>query len=75
MDQTGLAGRFDLQLKYAPDAAQQAQAGPGAPAPPANTDLPDLFAAFQQQLWLKLEPTTAQVDVMAIDKLTKPSEN
>jgi uncharacterized protein (TIGR03435 family) len=77
VDQTGLSGRFDLQLKYAPDAAQQAQAGPGAPAPaPAvNTDLPDLFAAFQQQLGLKLESTKAQVDVMVIDKLTKPSEN
>lgn len=77
VDQTGLAGRFDLQLKYAPDAAQQAQAGPGgsAPAPAVNTDLPDLFAAFQQQLGLKLEATKAQVDVMVIDKISKPSEN
>jgi uncharacterized protein (TIGR03435 family) len=72
VNQTGLAGPFDLQLKYAPDASQQAQAGPGAPAP---TDLPDLFAALQRPLGLKLESTKAQVDVMVIDRLTKPSEN
>ena len=36
---------------------------------------PDLFAAFQQQLGLKLEPTRAPVDVMVIDKVEKPSEN
>ena len=47
--------------------------------PPAAGDnpdaAPDLFAAFQQQLGLKLEPTRAPVDVMVIDKVEKPSEN
>jgi uncharacterized protein (TIGR03435 family) len=36
---------------------------------------PDLFAAFQQQLGLKLEPTKAPVVVMVIDKVELPSEN
>jgi hypothetical protein len=33
------------------------------------------FAAFQQQLGLKLESTQAPVDVMVIDKVERPSEN
>ena len=36
---------------------------------------PDLFAAFQQQLGLKLEPTRVPVDVMVIDKVERPYEN
>jgi uncharacterized protein (TIGR03435 family) len=34
-----------------------------------------VFAAFQQQLGLKLESAKAPVDVMVIDKVEKPSEN
>jgi bla regulator protein blaR1 len=41
---------------------------------PALTS-PDIFTAMQQQLGLKLESTKAQVDVMVIDKVEKPSEN
>jgi len=36
---------------------------------------PDLFTAIQQQLGLKLESARAQVDVLVIDKVEKPSEN
>jgi len=57
VDQTALAGRYDFQLKWTPDAA------------------PDLFAAVQQQLGLKLESTKAPVEVLVIDKVEKPSEN
>jgi uncharacterized protein (TIGR03435 family) len=51
--------------------------GPNAPAPPPpGPDAPpDLFAAFQQQLGLKLESTKAPVEVLVIDKVQKPSEN
>jgi uncharacterized protein (TIGR03435 family) len=34
-----------------------------------------VFAAFQQQLGLKLESTKAPTEVMVIDKVEKPSEN
>ena len=76
VDQSGLSGRYDFTLTFTPDAAQAALLG--GPPPPAgdNPDAaPDLFAAFQQQLGLKLEPTRAPVDVMVIDKVEKPSEN
>jgi uncharacterized protein (TIGR03435 family) len=41
----------------------------------ANDALPDLFTAFQQQLGMKLEATKAVVDVLVIDRASKPTEN
>ncbi|HWF08246.1 MAG TPA: TIGR03435 family protein, partial [Bryobacteraceae bacterium] len=37
--------------------------------------VPDIFAAMEQQLGLHIQKTKAQVDVMVIDKVSKPSEN
>ena len=76
VDQTGLKGRFDFQLQWTPDETPS-PGRPGEPAkPPEGADsLPDLFTAIQQQLGLKLESTKAQVDVLVIDKVEKPSEN
>jgi uncharacterized protein (TIGR03435 family) len=84
VDQTGLGtARWDFILKWTPDgprpgAGAAAQPG-GAPTPaPAGNDVdapPDIFAAFQQQLGLKLQSTKASVDVLVIDKVDKPSAN
>jgi uncharacterized protein (TIGR03435 family) len=75
VDQSGLSERYDFTLTFTPDASQAALIG-GPPPPADNPDAaPDLFAAFQQQLGLKLESTKAPVDVMVIDKVEKPSEN
>ena len=76
VDQSGLSERYDFTLTFTPDPAQAALLG-GPPSPAAdNPDAaPDLFAAFQQQLGLKLESARAPVDVMVIDKVEKPSEN
>ena len=63
-------------MTFTLDAAQLVRLG--GPPPPAadNPDAaPDLFAAFQQQLGLKLESTKAIVDVIVIDKIERPSEN
>ena len=79
VDQTGLKGRFDFQLQWTPD--QTTQFGPtgvpvAPPKPPEGAETqPDLFTAIQQQLGLKLESTKAQVDILVIDKVEKPSEN
>ncbi len=77
VNRTGLTGKYDFSLKFMPDASQQVNAGLN-PGPAAATDPdapPDIFAAFQQQLGLKLESTKTLVDVMVIEKLEKPSEN
>jgi uncharacterized protein (TIGR03435 family) len=76
VDQTGLSGRFDFQLKFTPDETQYAGSGMRVP-PPADdaTAPPDLFTAMQEQLGLKLQATKAPVDVIVIDRVSKPSEN
>ena len=76
VDQSGLSEKYDFTVTFTPDPAQAALLG-GPPRPVAdNPDAaPDLFAAFQQQLGLKLESTKAPVDVMVIDKVERPSEN
>jgi uncharacterized protein (TIGR03435 family) len=72
-DQTGLKGRFDFQLQWTPDETTRFAPLDG---PPGGAEtLPDLFTAIQQQLGLKLESTRAQVDVLVIDRVEKPSEN
>jgi uncharacterized protein (TIGR03435 family) len=65
VDQTGLNGRFDFVLRWAPDTAQ-----PGDPNAP-----PSVFTAMQEQLGLKLEATKAPVDVLVIDHVDRPSPN
>jgi uncharacterized protein (TIGR03435 family) len=79
VDQTGLKGRFDFQLQWTPDETTQfaSLGGPGEPpTPPAGAETqPDLFTAIQQQLGLKLESTKAQIDVLVIERVEKPSEN
>jgi uncharacterized protein (TIGR03435 family) len=79
VDQTGLGkARWDFVIKWTPDAAQRPAGTPEGNTPPVadNPDAPpDLFAACQQQLGLKLESTKASVDVLVIDKVEKPSAN
>ena len=75
VDQTGLTGRYDFQLRFSPDATQLANFG-GIEANSADLNLPpDIFTAFEQQLGLKLQATKAVVDVMVIDKIERPSPN
>ena len=65
VDQTGLSGRFDFTLKWTRD--ESASSDPNAP--------PGLFTAIQEQLGLKLEAVKAQVDVLVIDHVERPSAN
>lgn len=79
-DQTGLTDRYDFTLNWRPDefqfpTASAAQRAYWASAAAGADALPDLFTAFQEQLGLKLNPTKAPVDVVVIDKVSKPSEN
>ena len=74
IDRTGLAGIYDLTLKWTPDAAVPSLLGlPPAPQPPADPDAPNIFTAVQEQLGLKLEPGRGPVEVIVIDRLEEPS--
>jgi uncharacterized protein (TIGR03435 family) len=74
VDQSNLTDRYDFTLEWKPD---QTQLGPNPPAQlPANIeDRPDLMTAIRVQLGLKIESGKTPVEVMVIDKVSKPSEN
>jgi uncharacterized protein (TIGR03435 family) len=50
VNETGLAGEFDVDLIYAPDLGAAA-----SPASPSAASAPSLFTALEEQLGLKLE--------------------
>jgi uncharacterized protein (TIGR03435 family) len=87
VDLTGLTGKYDFTLYFSPEGLSSmrvmggpppGEAGPGMPveiAPDAQSN-PNLFAALQEQLGLKLEQRKGPVDLLVIDHLEKaPVEN
>lgn len=87
LDKTGLTGKYDFELEFAPDLKGMALPGPpppsgdgGAgligPADNATEGAPDITTALQQQLGLKLVAGKAKLDVLVIDKVEKiPTAN
>jgi uncharacterized protein (TIGR03435 family) len=73
VDQTGIAGRFDLVLRWTPDNFRTG--GKPADAQEDASPQPGLFTAMKEQLGLKLQPTKAATDVFLIDQVEQPSEN
>jgi uncharacterized protein (TIGR03435 family) len=73
VDQTGIAGHFDLALRWTPD---NFPAGEKHDDPQKDASAPpSLFTAIKEQLGLKLQPTKAATDVFMIDRVEQPSEN
>ena len=60
VDRTGLIGRFDFTLTWAPEGS-------------TDTNAPSIFTAVQEQLGLKLEPTRGPVDVLVVDSAERPT--
>jgi uncharacterized protein (TIGR03435 family) len=84
LDKTGLTGNYDFTIDFVLDMSRlqplpPGQPGPGASANPANEASdpePDLAAAVQQQLGLRLVTGKAKLDVLVIDEAERiPSEN
>jgi uncharacterized protein (TIGR03435 family) len=84
VDKTGLQGHYDFQCTFSPDDSQfgghppqfpkQGNADSGA-SDTAAPSAPSLYDALQQELGLKLAGEKTAVDVIAIDKVEKPSAN
>jgi uncharacterized protein (TIGR03435 family) len=72
VDRTGLPGRFDFDLEWAPD---ESQFGGDIPAASAAAPSLPIFSAIRQELGLKLEPTKAPIDAIVVDGVERPSEN
>ena len=86
IDRTKLTGRFDIQLKWAPDAGESPFDPGGNRFATEIRDMngmtlrpdplgPSIYSALQEQLGLKLESTKAPVEVLVIDHVERPSEN
>ncbi len=72
IDQTGIEGKYSFKLRWAADDVR-------ATPPSDSSDLrsgPTISSAIQGQLGLKLEPGSAPVEVLVVDKADKvPTEN
>lgn len=66
IDRTGLTTTFNLLIDFAPM---------GSVAPGTVSSTPNIFTVVQEQLGLRLQSTTAPVDVLVIEQVERPSEN
>jgi uncharacterized protein (TIGR03435 family) len=69
VDQTGLVGNYDVELRFSLDSLRPRAAADGPPLP---DEAPSIFTAVQEQLGLKLEPGNAPVDRLIIDHIERP---
>jgi uncharacterized protein (TIGR03435 family) len=65
LDKTGLAGQYDVDLKWSPDDVVDAD----------PTKAISIFTALQEQLGLKLQSTHGPVNTLVIDHVEMPSAN
>jgi uncharacterized protein (TIGR03435 family) len=82
IDKTGLTGKYNFELKWAPDETEGGMARPpdgsqpeaGNPAPSATTG-PSIYTALEEQLGFRLEARKEPGDVIEIDHIEQPSPN
>ena len=72
VDRTGLAGEYEFDVVFNPGFVVT---NPPPDAPAIDPDAPVLLTALQEQLGLKLEPTTGPADVLVIDSIERPTQN
>ena len=73
VDQTGIAGAYDLALAWSP--ANRSAAIADASTDNAMPTGPSIFTALQEQLCLKLISAKAPVQTLVVDHVEQPSEN
>jgi len=71
VDKTGITGKFDFHLEYAPNEDLRRR----LPDDPGEPTAPSIFTALQEQLGLKLEPAKGPGEFLVIDHIERPSEN
>jgi uncharacterized protein (TIGR03435 family) len=75
IDKTGLAGLYDLALKWSPDDGSN-QGASNRDGSNTQTDSgPSIFTAVQEQLGLKLKPAKGPVETLVVDHVEMPSAN
>ncbi len=69
VDQTGLAGVYQVNLEWSPDNSSD---HPDANAPPPER--PSLFTAVSEQLGLKLESRRGPLEVLVVESASRVPE-
>lgn len=72
VDKTGLQGRYDFDLQWAPD---ETQFGGEIPVAPPDASSPPFFTAMREQLGLRLVAARGPVQALVIDHAERPSPN
>jgi uncharacterized protein (TIGR03435 family) len=67
VDQTGLAGRFDVEYSFTPQ--------PPTVESTFEPEAPPISVALEEQLGLKLESRRLNVPVLIVDSIERPTEN
>jgi uncharacterized protein (TIGR03435 family) len=75
LDRTGIAGEFNIDVQYAPHNPAHLAIIERATGAPAVYVGPSLFTALEEQLGLRLNEVTANVESWVIERVQKPSEN
>ena len=70
VDRTGLAGKYDFNLDWAPD---ETQFGGEVPVAPADAPSPPFFLAIEQQLGLHVLAKRGPAEALVVDSAQKPS--
>jgi len=72
VDKTGLKGKYDFDLTWAPD---ESQFGGEVPVAPPTASSPPFFTAIREQLGLRLEATRGPAQALVIDSVDRPTSN
>lgn len=72
MDRTGLAGRYDFTLQWAPETKDSSAPGTGTQS---DAQGPTFFEALKDKLGVKLKPTKALIEVPIVSHVQWPSPN
>ena len=79
VDKTGLTGKYSFALNWSPPPGLPPGGIPGLPSPPPpppdSEGGPSIFTALQEQLGLRLQPATADLPIIIVDHIERPSDN
>jgi uncharacterized protein (TIGR03435 family) len=75
LDKTEFTGEFDLKLSFTSDEALRGLGNSRGSRLPTDPTHPNIFAALEEQLGLKLVPAKGPVEVLVIDHAERPATN
>jgi uncharacterized protein (TIGR03435 family) len=75
VDRTGLSGRWYFDLQWQPDAASFTALNMQEPRNLADDRSPPLLTAIREQLGLNVEPATLPMNVLVLDRASRPRAN